>query len=173
LELIVKTFPVEPAQTPSGPSMEQVGCAATLTVFVQVDVQPPAVTVVVSVNEPAVPASTVIDAPSGDPTIEPFPETWVENVAPPTFDEMVKTWPVEPAQTASGPAIEQVGTGFTVTVFWHTAEQPPATTVVVSVNDPAPPPVTVTDGPSAGPEMEPFPEMIVDQVAFARFVEIV
>jgi hypothetical protein len=72
----------------AGPSIEQVPLGFTVTVFVQVDEQPSAATVVVSVNDPLEPASTVTDRPSAGPTIVPLPEIWVETVAPGTLVEI-------------------------------------------------------------------------------------
>ena len=79
---MVNTFPVAPAQRASGPVMVHVGIGFTVTVFVQVAVQPAAVTVVFKVNDPVAPASTVIDVPVAEPTIVPFPEMVVRYVAP-------------------------------------------------------------------------------------------
>jgi hypothetical protein len=76
--VIVKTFPVELGQTEVGPLMVQVGCGFTVTVLVQVAVHPFADTVVVSVNDPAAPAVTLIDVPVVGPTIVPLPEMTVE-----------------------------------------------------------------------------------------------
>jgi hypothetical protein len=74
----VKMFPVEPVQSAEGPVIVQVGAGFTVTVRVQVAVQPEAMTVVVSVNEPAAPAVTLIDCPVDEPMIVPLPEMIVE-----------------------------------------------------------------------------------------------
>jgi hypothetical protein len=154
-------FPVEPGQRLSGPVMVQVGCALTVTVFVQVAMHPFRLTVAVSVKLPAAPAVTDTLEPVVEPTIVPLPLTdqlKVEPAAPATLN----TFPVEPVQTDSGPVIVQVGCGVTVTVFVQVAEQPLATTVVVSVNDPAAPAVTVIDVPVDEPTIVPLPEMMVE-----------
>src|SRR5262245_50220328 len=135
--------------------MEQFGTGFTVTVFVQVDEQPAAVTVVVSVNEPAPPAVTWIELPVAGPTIEPLQEMIVEKLAPPTLDEIEKTLPIDPAQTSAGPSIEQVAWLFTVTVFVQVVEQPAALTVVVSVKEPEAPASTVIEFPVCGPTIVP------------------
>jgi hypothetical protein len=76
--LTVKKFPVEPGQTELTPVIVHGWAGATLTVRVQVAVQPFATTVVVSVNEPDAPADTLIVVPVEGPTIVPFPEMIVE-----------------------------------------------------------------------------------------------
>jgi hypothetical protein len=82
-------LPVELGQTCVGPLMVQVGCGVTLTVRTQVDEQPLATTVVVSVKLPVAPADTLIVEPVDEPTIVPFPEIMVENVAPGTLEVIV------------------------------------------------------------------------------------
>jgi hypothetical protein len=142
--------------------MVQTWAGVTVTVRVQVAVQPFAMTVVVSVNDPAAPAVTLIDVPVDEPTIVPLPEMTVEYVAPAKPFEIVKMLPVEPVQIVVGPVIVQVGCGVTVTVRVQVAVQPEAMTVVVSVNDPAAPAVTLIDVPVDEPTIVPLPEMIVE-----------
>src|SRR5687768_17014766 len=77
---------------------------------------------------------------------------------------MVKILPVDPVQTAVGPVMVQVGCGVTVTVFVQVAEQPFATTVVVSVKEPAAPAVTLIEVPVDDPMMVPLPEITVEKV---------
>jgi hypothetical protein len=61
----------------------------------------------------------------------------------------------------------------TVTVRVQVAEQPPATTVVVSVKLPAAPAVTLIVDPVVEPMMVPLPEITVSKVAPATFEVIV
>jgi hypothetical protein len=62
----------------SGPLIVQLGTGLTSTVFVHSAEQPAEVMVVVSVKDPAAPASTVTDDPVEEPTIDPFPAMVVE-----------------------------------------------------------------------------------------------
>jgi hypothetical protein len=64
------------AHTGSGPVIEQIGSAFTVTVLSQVLVhcaQPVRVMVSVSLNEPAEPAFTITESAVDDPTIVPLP----------------------------------------------------------------------------------------------------
>ena len=79
--------------------MVQVGCGFTVTVFVQVEEQPPATVVGVSVNDPAAPAVTVIVEPVDEPMMVPLPAITVEKVEPATSLVIVNTLPVEPVQS--------------------------------------------------------------------------
>jgi hypothetical protein len=155
-------LPVEPVQTPVGPVMVQVGWGVTVTVFVQVAEQPFATTVVVNVKEPEAPAVTLIEVPVVDPMMVPLPEITVEKDEPATLDVRLKMLPVDPVQIWSGPVMVQVGAGLTVTVLVQVAEQPLATTVVVSVKEPAAPAVTLIEAPVDEPMIVPLPEMIVE-----------
>jgi uncharacterized UPF0146 family protein len=168
--VMVKMFPVDPVQTEAGPLIVQVGSGFTVTVFVQVAEQPLAVTVVVSVKEPAAPAVTLIEEPVVEPMIVPLPEMTVEKVAPATLLVRLKMVPVAPVHRASGPVIVQVGPGFTVTVLVQVAEQPLAVTVVVSVKEPAAPAVTLIEEPVVEPTIVPLPEMTVEKVAPATLL---
>jgi hypothetical protein len=76
--LTVKMFPVEPGQTELTPVIVHGWAGTTVTVRLQVAVQPFAATVVVRVNEPEAPAVTLIVVPVDEPTIVPFPEMIVE-----------------------------------------------------------------------------------------------
>jgi hypothetical protein len=159
--LTVKMLPVAPVQRVVGPVIVQGWAGTTVTVLVQVAVQPLAATVVVSVNDPAAPAVTLMVVPVDDPTIVPFPEMTVEYVAPGIVPlVMVKMLPVELGQTEFGPLIVQVGCGFTVTVRVQVEMQPWLFTVAVSVNDPEAPAVTLTELPVVEPMIVPLPEMI-------------
>jgi hypothetical protein len=161
--LTVKMLPDELGQTALTPVIVHGWAGTTFTVRVQVAEQPFATTVVVSVNEPAAPAVTLIEVPVVGPTIVPLPEMTVEYVAPGIAPlVIVKMLPVELGQTEVGPLIVQVGCGFTVTVRVQVAEQPLATTVVVSVNEPVAPAVTLIEVPVVGPTIVPFPEMTVE-----------
>ena len=65
--------------------------------------------------------------------------------------------------TGSGPLIVTVGAGLTVTVLLHAGlapGQPSRVTLTDSVNDPAVPAFTVTDGPEVEPTIEPFPLIV-------------
>src|SRR5512140_722100 len=160
--LEIANVPVEPEQIERGPVIEQSGTGFTVTVFVQVLEQFVAVTVVVSVNEPAAPALTVTVETVVEPTIVPLPEMAVENVAPATLLDRVKMLPAASAQTAPTPSIEQVGPGLTVTVRVQVVVQPAAAAVVVSVKLPAAPAVTLIDGPLVDPMIEPLPVIAVE-----------
>jgi hypothetical protein len=153
---------VAPTQISLGPVIVQTWAGVTVTVRVQVAEQPLATTVVVSVNEPAAPAVTLIEEPVVGPTIVPLPEITVEKVAPATLLVTVKMLPVVPVQIAAGPVIVQVGAGFTVTVRVQVAVQPEAMTVVVSVKEPEAPAVTLIDCPVDEPTIVPLPEMMVE-----------
>ena len=100
-------LPVEPAQTVSGPAIEHVPSGLTFTVFSHESVQPPALTIVFKVKDPAAPAVTEMGEPSCEPTIDPLPEISVWMEAPWTSLVIVNRLPLDPAQRASGPSMLQ------------------------------------------------------------------
>src|SRR5687767_5065135 len=138
---------------------------STMTVLVHTLVHPLAVAVVVNVNEPAAPAVTLIDGPVFDPMMVPFPLMIVAKLAPGELLVIVKMFPEDPAQTEPAPVIVQFDAGFTATVFVQTLVHPLAVAVVVRVNEPTAPAVTLSDGPVFDTIMVPFPLMIVLKVA--------
>ncbi len=77
----------------------------------------------------------------------PFPVKATESVAE------------DPAQIVVLPLIAAVG-AFTATTILQVVEHPLRVTVLVSVNVPVAPAVTVTDGPVDGPVITPFPVIV-------------
>jgi hypothetical protein len=129
-----------------------------LTVFSQVLEQPFFATVSVSLNDPVAPAVTYTESSVAEPLIVPLPvidqlKLELASVLVPTYRLFV-----EPAHTL-GPLIEQVGTGFTVTVFSHVLGQLLLVTVSVKVNEPGFPAVTRTESTLVEPTIEPLPAM--------------
>ena len=84
----VYVFPDDPEHTGSGPLIVQVGAGFTVTVFVQVLLQPPAEVVTVNVYELAAPAVTSTAEPVVEPTMVP-PEIDQLKLEPPRSDETV------------------------------------------------------------------------------------
>ena len=68
--------------------------------------------------------------------------------------------PVEAAQTASAPAIVQLGISLTVTVFMQELKQPLREMLSVTVYVPAAPAVTLIEAPVVEPTIVPFPEIV-------------
>jgi hypothetical protein len=96
------------------------------TVLLQVLVQPFLLILSVTVNDPDAPAVTLIDAPLVAPTMVPLPLIDQLCVTVPLTGNTVDVYvlPVEVPQTGSGPAIVQLGIGFTVTVLLQVLVQP-------------------------------------------------
>ena len=117
-----------------------------------------------NVNPPAVePTLTDTEAPVVEPTIE-APEVllvndqlWVAMFDP--DDEYIK--PVAPAQLEVGPEIEQLGLGLTVTPMVQKLVHPAdEVTSSLSVYEPAPPALTVTEDPVVPPTND-APEVLL------------
>ena len=118
-----------PAQI--GPLLEALGVdgvATTVTVLVQVLVQPVLPVIVrVNVNEPAPSASTVTVCELASPLIAPLPlidQLYALMAAGPE-----KEIPVVPEHTVFVPLMEHVGLALTVAVVAPAEEQPPTVTV--------------------------------------------
>jgi hypothetical protein len=102
--VMVKMLPVELGQTEFGPLIVQVGCGFTVTVQVQVEMQPWLLTVAVSVNDPAAPAVTLTELPVVEPMMVPLPEM-IQVTLEPGGLLTVKMLPVELGQTELTPVI--------------------------------------------------------------------
>jgi hypothetical protein len=115
----------------------------------------------VNVNEPDAPAVTVTDGPVVDPMIVPFPVMVQLCVTTAPAGETVEVYvfPVELQGTGLGPVMVQVGLGLTGTVKEHEPGHPSRVMLSVSVNEPAPLPVTLTEEPSVAPLIVPLPVM--------------
>jgi hypothetical protein len=70
--------------------------------------------------------------------------------------------PVEPPHTGSGPAIVQLGIGFTVTVLLQVLVHPFLLILSVTVYDPEACAVTLIDAPFVAPTIVPSP--VIDQL---------